>query len=368
MCRAWGLATMALLVMKTGIMLHLSPGSLFEVRSVSTVTVSSQYVRRLLEGAELKGYSAEDILKTRGIPPQILTSSKLRISTLAFAKLMYAVIELLRDETVGQLRKPQPIGSLRLLVQACSTRRTVRESFQTWRDGLNLIGGGVKTYWSEIEGGGYYAVHCESAPGIADDFATETGLMVAHRVHCWLAQEFLPIRKVELKYPEPAHSDEYRFLFYGAPVHFGQRQNAIFFDDKTLDLECHRDRDSLDEILKQIHIKMMMLSRQGTSLTMQIRLWLERCFREGLDTAQLPQAAEHFGLNPQTLRRQLKAQGASYQQLKEDTRRDVAIHYINEGQLSIEEIGFRLGYSESSTFIRAFKGWTGLTPLSFRKL
>ena len=53
--------------------------------------------------------------------------------------------------------------------------------------------------------------------------------------------------------------------------------------------------------------------------------------------------------------------------LQDDTRRDMAILFINRNEQSMEEIAFRLGFSEASTFIRAFKKWTVLTPLAYRK-
>jgi AraC-like DNA-binding protein len=48
-------------------------------------------------------------------------------------------------------------------------------------------------------------------------------------------------------------------------------------------------------------------------------------------------------------------------------RRDTALHFLGKQGLSIEEISHRAGFSESSAFIRAFKGWTGVTPYTYRK-
>jgi AraC-like DNA-binding protein len=48
-------------------------------------------------------------------------------------------------------------------------------------------------------------------------------------------------------------------------------------------------------------------------------------------------------------------------------RRDYALHLLGKRGLSIEEIAYRTGFSESSAFIRAFKTWTGVTPYTYRK-
>ena len=95
---------------------------------------------------------------------------------------------------------------------------------------------------------------------------------------------------------------------------------------------------------------------------------MENVIREGLSHPTMDQAAEHLGLTEQTLRRHLNREGYTFQQLKDDTRRDMAMFFIDKKEQSIENIGFRLGFSEASTFIRAFKKWTGLTPLSYGKL
>ena len=56
-----------------------------------------------------------------------------------------------------------------------------------------------------------------------------------------------------------------------------------------------------------------------------------------------------------------------FKELKNQARRDTALHFLGKQGLSIEEIAHRAGFSESSAFIRAFKGWTGVTPYSYRK-
>ncbi|NIB41527.1 AraC family transcriptional regulator [Pseudomaricurvus alkylphenolicus] len=331
-------------------------------------TISPIFVKMLLEGASLKGYSPEEILRVQGLPTQLLSNNKLRISTLSFAELFHSVIQLLRDESFGLMEKPQVRGTFKYVTYACAQARDVRESLKIWRDVVNIIDGSLKGSIHLDDNGGYAALHCQRRKGVRHQFITETSLTTLHRVHCWLSNEFLPIEKVELAYPEPSFSEEYRFLFYGAPVLFGQKRNALHFSHGSLNMPVRRSRDELDELIKNVHVRLITQPRRSTSIPIKIRLWMENIFRDGSSSPHLVEAAKHVGMSEQTLRRHLKKDGYSFQQLKEDTRRDMAIHFINGKQYSVEEIAFKLGFSEASTFIRAFKKWTGVTPLAYRKL
>jgi AraC-like DNA-binding protein len=73
-------------------------------------------------------------------------------------------------------------------------------------------------------------------------------------------------------------------------------------------------------------------------------------------------------MHPQAIRRVLKKECTSFQDIKMEIRRDLAINLINNQQHSVEQISEKLGFSEQSSFFRAFKNWTGLTPLAYRKL
>ncbi len=335
---------------------------------MQAATISPIYVKSSLMGAIRKGYNPEEILRAQGLPPEILSNPKLRISTLSFAELSRTLTELLRDEAGGLLAKPNKMGSFKLLARACLSSRNIKESLHIWREASNYMDNSVSAFTRFDDDSGYIAITCEKAEGITDNYILESLLTACHRFHCWLAGEFIPIERVDLAYPKPDFSDEHRFVFYGAPVHYEQKQNALHFSRQTLELENHRDRDDLRKMFQKPHINILTLPRQSKTASIRVRLWMEKLFRDGGGLPQLDEASAYMGLTEQTLRRRLKTDGYSFNKLKEDTRRDMAIYYIKQSDLSIEEIGFRLGFSEASTFIRAFKKWTELTPLAYRKL
>ena len=69
---------------------------------------------------------------------------------------------------------------------------------------------------------------------------------------------------------------------------------------------------------------------------------------------------------PSTLRRRLEREGSSFQVIKDDLRRDMAIDLLCNSTRSVDDIGFALGFSEHSAFYRAFRRWTGASPGEYR--
>lgn len=79
------------------------------------------------------------------------------------------------------------------------------------------------------------------------------------------------------------------------------------------------------------------------------------------------EVASAFCLSPRSLRRELARVGTSYRQLVLRERMSMACRYIDDTSLSVEQIAWRIGYADTSNFIRAFRQVTGLTPEQYRR-
>jgi AraC-like DNA-binding protein len=90
---------------------------------------------------------------------------------------------------------------------------------------------------------------------------------------------------------------------------------------------------------------------------------------EGLPSGQASMAsiARKLALSTRTLQRRIEAEGTTYQQVLDETRTDLARHYLQNTALSVAEIAFLLGFSEPNSFYRAFRAWTGTTPDAVRR-
>jgi AraC-like DNA-binding protein len=86
----------------------------------------------------------------------------------------------------------------------------------------------------------------------------------------------------------------------------------------------------------------------------------------GGDTT-LAAVARHLAASARTVQRRLSEEGVSYQEVLDGVRRESAERYLADSRLSAGEVGYLLGFSEPAAFHRAFKRWTGSTPLDFRR-
>ena len=83
--------------------------------------------------------------------------------------------------------------------------------------------------------------------------------------------------------------------------------------------------------------------------------------------APIQHLADELGISPQTLHRRLKESATSYQKIKDNMRREVAISKLVNERLSVEKVSEIVGFTEPRSFTRAFKHWTGLTPREYCK-
>ena len=81
----------------------------------------------------------------------------------------------------------------------------------------------------------------------------------------------------------------------------------------------------------------------------------------------LEEVARHVGLSDRTFQRRLTEIGSSFQELLEEARREIAIRCVRDHAIALDRVPASVGYAQKETFWRAFKRWTGTTPLRFRR-
>ena len=161
----------------------------------------------------------------------------------------------------------------------------------------------------------------------------------------------------------PTSIDQYEAL-YECQVKFSMPFNEIQFDGKYLDRALPQANPITRQLMEE-HCRTQQIEILGpTSFAEQIR---ELVKNSEESIPNMEDIANQFKLTSRTVRRKLSAEDVSYQKIVNEELCKKAVHYLKTTHLTVEQIGYRLGYGESSSFIHAFRRWTGKIPSEYRK-
>ncbi len=178
-----------------------------------------------------------------------------------------------------------------------------------------------------------------------------------------IGEDFVP-REVRFVHPAPARTAEHERVFR-APLRFGCSRDELVLDRALLDRpQVHAEPRLLTLLERQLEALLRDVGR-GQSVTGPIR----RCVADGLLEGEptLATVARRLGLSARTLQRRLRDEGTSFADLIADVRHELALQHLRNPEVSIQEAAFLLGYSDVSTFHRAFKRRAGMTPATYRR-
>ncbi len=167
---------------------------------------------------------------------------------------------------------------------------------------------------------------------------------------------------LEFAFPKPAYFDRFTALL--PPTSFDRPANQLVLRDLGL-LEAPltmADESSLRLAREQCEQLLQSLGLDGR-LVPRVRSALAR---KPDDVPSLKSVARSLRLSPRTFRRHLEAEGLTFSALADEERRRRALHLLRSNELSVREVGERLGYSDVANFTRAFRRWTGKTPTAYR--
>jgi AraC-like DNA-binding protein len=326
-------------------------------------TVSMHFVDAAV--ARLSGNARARVLEAARIPAELLGAPHARVPAESYSALWLAVARELDDEFFGLDRRRMKVGSFALLCRAALHGGNLDHALRHLLNGFAVILDDIR---AELRVDGREAV-IELANRIEDAearrFADETLLVLVHGVMCWLVGRRIPLTLAEFAHPRPAHAQEYQVM-YSDRLRFDAERTAVRFDAGQLAAPVIQDEASLRRFLRTAPRSVFLKYKNENSWAARVR----RRLRGSIHSAEWPrleEVAREFRVAPTTLRRRLEAEGTSYQRVKDELRRDAAVHQLCGTRLSIADIACALGFQETSAFHRAFKRWSGVQPGEYRR-
>ena len=245
-----------------------------------------------------------------------------------------------------------------------------------WKSAVNLRGSyqraeryglvltSVSAYELRNEDGRHYMLlHREGERRLGLRVSNEQTIVAIAQISREVSQQrFHPVA-VYFKHPSPgdvaAHED-----FFGCPVHYGSDRDALEVSEQTLQTPNKLGDASISEFFDTHLEKELAEVADHTSLSKRMRIQISQALSEGVP--RVSEVAERLNLSPRTLQRRLSEQGLSFQNLVDESRRELSKRLLKKTDYSLSEVAFLTGFSEQSSFNRAFKRWAGQTPRSYR--
>ena len=162
-------------------------------------------------------------------------------------------------------------------------------------------------------------------------------------------------------------SDSYRARMrdvFQCIIGFDSSSTSLELPAELLDFRIVHDGESLEEFLDTGPYQLWSTEDKLVSTTAAIKSLLGNSFSGGMPSFEDMASSMHMSAS--TLRRHLLVEGSSYQKIKDERRRDIAIELLCLSDTKISDISEQIGFSDTSSFVRSFRTWTGLTPKGYR--
>ncbi len=183
------------------------------------------------------------------------------------------------------------------------------------------------------------------------------------RIRRFTERDIDPLR-VCFQHAAPAYLDEYERIFR-CPIRFGAKSNTIVMDRDLLHVHIPHRSSQIHNALLQHAESLLGEMAQGQLFRERVqRLILQNLHRGEVDIGWV---AGQLAMSRYTLYRRLREEGVKFQDLLDETRRELALKYLGSPEYSVNDVAFLLGFSETSAFSRAFRRWTGESPATFRR-
>jgi AraC-like DNA-binding protein len=333
-------------------------------------TIAAGYPRGLLDFAVSKGADRAALLEQSGITAEALDHQDNRVPVANYVALFEAAARLTGNPAIGleygKAVRMQEISIVGLICEACETVLEVPIQLNRYAELVvdedrgepaTLMRGAARDGGVWIEGPSNLFTE---NPLIAE--AELARLVWNTRVMFANTPEFQGIkfpRRVHLMREAPAHAAEFERVF-DAPVVFGADWNAMEIDPAFLGLKQPPVNRYVFGVLSERAEALLASLQQSRTTRGRVEAILMPILHTG--AASMDMVADKLGLSRQTLYRQLKTEGVTFEEVLDELRHKLALHFLAGKKVSVNETAYLVGFSDPAAFSRAFKRWTGMSP------
>lgn len=330
-------------------------------------TVSQHHVDASLDGLRRAGGDVHAMLLRAGINPATLGEARLRVHSEQVGRLFRLIQQEMDDEFMGFTSNACRFGTFATLCQVARRAATLGELFASASSLYNLLTQDITIDLDRTDNQAALSFTFAQPQLDRGHFLAEFLLVIWHRFPSWYIGETIRLRETHFVCPAPRHEVELKIMFPGR-LRFRQSQYRLLFDARYLEKPLARTDDELTAFLDQYPVDIMAIPGIDESLEAHIERRLSRAVTDDMQLLKVDQLSQELGMSKVTLYRKLQSEGTTYQQIKDNVRRERSIELLRHTDFTVDRISEIVGFSDARSFTRAFRTWTGLSPRQYRNL
>ncbi|CUS46505.1 MAG: AraC family transcriptional regulator ligand-binding domain-containing protein [Pseudomonadota bacterium] len=327
-------------------------------------TVSAGYAQNLMQFAVARGASATLLAERSGIAPDALADPDNRVPMARYVALMKAAKELCDAPALaldlGAEKDFKEISVVGLICYAAPTMGAALmelNRFSRLTAEVDIPVSGGRFQLTPIDGE-LWLVDMRSDPNAFPEMTESTwSRFISETMRHFPDAAFA--KAVHVTHEAPDHAADYERVLK-VPVTFGSDRNAIMIDPSWLSIELHQPNLYVFGVLSEHADRLLKSLEKATTMRGRVESLAIPLLHTGDLTME--DIARQVGMSRQSLYRRLKEEDVSFEALIDDLRHRMALHYLSGRKTSVNETAYLVGFSDPSSFSRAFKRWTGSSP------
>lgn len=306
------------------------------------------------------GMSMENILKKAGIP-NILWKEEIQFSTEEYYLFLKEIDEVITDEQILAISNVDNLNMFIPSFFAALSSKNGLEGLKRLAKYKKLIGPvflEIKEFEEIVQVQYFFEQREKELPRFA---VLNEQLLLMNLLNKGIGKGIMPISVTS-----PFEYGELLTKEINATINKA-KQNEIIFSMKDLKKPFLTANNIMVEYLEP-QLKQKLVEKESETLetfTDRVQKKLFQLIPSG--QFSLENVAEEFGISARTVQRNLAVENIKFNQVVKNVQKIMTLNYLESKELSIDEIAYLVGYTETSSFYRAFKGWTGKTVLQYRK-
>lgn len=297
-----------------------------------------------------------------GIPYELLSKPGARVTEEQFSTLYRLLAVELDDEMPGIFSRPLRSGTLKFLCLSLLDAPNLSVALHRFGQFFHLILDEFRVVLNRDDALGYVELVDNPAGPAVSTLGRELMLKLVHGVASWLIGQKIALANVDFEFHRPARTGDQLYLFPG-PVRFGQQTTRLCFDAAYLDAPVRRRKSELKAFLGRAPEDWIFVSFAEQMVCHRVWRYIADCLPM---PPTIDAVAHQLHYSVRTLCRRLEAEGTTFQAIKDEVRRDIAIQRLTQSEDAIAAIAYDVGFDNPTAFHRAFRHWTGSTPAAYR--